>query len=204
MDTTAGSILKLLGKIHLYTGLFISPFVLIYAITAIMFNHKVGADSKAEVTGLDQGLPVVVESSLDKLPLARDIMRQLGLHGEMDNIWRNDKTLSVPVSRPGEIDIIQVDLEKSTASVEHRKTGFISTLLYLHNRPGPHVIAIRGKWFWIKVWLLLADITVYSLLALTVSGPAVWLGAKKNNRTGLIIAVAGLAVTAVLLIIITG
>jgi len=205
MNTTAYSFIRVLGRIHLYAGLFISPFVVIYAVTAIMFNHRLGTDPDAyEVTGRKAGMRVTVDNSLENLQLAQDLMRQFGLHGEIDNVFRNDKSVNIPVSRPGETDIVRVDLVNSTADIEHRKTGIAGALIYLHSRPGPHVVAIRGNWFWIKVWRVLADLTVYVLLVLTISGPVVWLALKQKTRVGLVVVVFSLAVIALLLIVMRG
>ena len=205
MNGKATSLLQTLGRIHLYAGLFISPFVVLYAVTAVMFNHRLGeAGQVGEVTVKSEEIRISVDRSLENLPLALDILSQLGIQGEIDFIRRNDNSVSIPVSRPGEVDNVAVDLERSTAAVERRRTGFAAALLYLHSRPGPHVAGIRGNWFWIKAWRLLTDITVYLLLALTLSGPIIWLGLKKERRAGLALAGSGLALTVILVMALMG
>ena len=178
-----------LGRLHLYAGLFVSPFLVVYCITAIAFNHAVSPGAaESEVT---RGLPVQADTSLDNLPLAEDIIRQLGIRGEIIFVGRNPKSLYIPVGRPGEKITVSVDLVAGTADVTREETGLYDALLYLHKSPGPHVAAIRGNWWATVVWRALADSTVFLTLFLSASGIYLWLAFGVVRRTGVILAGAG-------------
>ena len=123
--------------------------------------------------------------------MAQDILKQLGVEGEITYVGRNPESLYIPVAVPGEQITVNVDLKTSTASVTRDKTGLYDALLYLHKSPGPHNAAIRGNWWPTGLWRFLADSTVLLTLFLTVSGIYLWLIIGVPRRTGLILACAG-------------
>lgn len=72
--------------LHLYVGLFLSPFVLLYAASAVFLNHAYmpwgGLD--APRTAAAQSVRVQVRDTDDGLEVARQLREQLGIRGEID------------------------------------------------------------------------------------------------------------------------
>ena len=59
-------------------------------------------------------------------------------------------------------------------------------MVYLHKKPGPHNVALRGNWAFMRFWAWLADAAVYLLLFSTASGVYLWTVLRAERRTGLL------------------
>lgn len=179
--------------LHLYAGLFSSPFVLLYAVSVILLNHpqKQGTDGVLTRTSATVRIP----DSDNSLDVAKDIRRQLGLTGEIGYVNRNRERqrLSFPLELPGRKTLVRVDLATGEARIERAETGLGDAVNYLHKMPGPHNVAIRGNAFFMRAWRWLADATVYLVLFLSASGVYLWLVLKAERRVGLAFFGAGMA-----------
>jgi len=118
-------------------------------------------------------------------------MQQVGISGEIRNIFKRRNRLTIPVMKPGYNASIQVDLETGIAVVEERELNFWDGLMYLHKSPGPHVAKIRGNWIFTRIWAFLVDGVVYFVLFISASGIYLWLVLKAERKTGLIVMGAG-------------
>jgi hypothetical protein len=183
--------------LHLYFGLFVSPFVLIFAASVLFLNHaKVQTDQFNSVeTVRDISIPYDVESARgqDAVAHAKAIMQQLNLAGEVGftRYVKQTNRFLFPLSRPGLETTVDVDLQSQSATIYRRVTSFWEALSYLHKMPGPHNVSIRGNWFWTRVWRWFADATVYLLLFITVSGLYLWYAIKTERRIGFALLAAG-------------
>lgn len=192
-------------KLHVYFGLFISPFILVFAVSAIIFNHTwSSADSKSNIQ--KEEVPVEINEDMEGLEIAKDIMRQVGISGEIEFFAHQPqrKQMRIPVMKPGKRITINVDADKKIAVVERKRTGFLSALLYLHKSPGPHLAGFRGNWFYTKLWGWLADITVYLILSISISGIYIWSLSKSERKMGLILLGAGVLTLILILFAIAG
>lgn len=194
------SIYRWMRELHLYFGLFIGPFILIYAISTIMFNHawKPAGEEKIH----REKLSIQIPEGLEGLTLARRVMSQINVSGEIEFFSHNpqQKKFVIPVMKPGQRTTINVDLESKTAEIERRRTGFWDALLYLHKSPGPHLAGFRGNWFYTRLWSWLADASVYLILIVSVTGIYVWWTLKTGRKAGLILAGVG-CLTLVLIVL---
>lgn len=192
-----------LRAIHLYIGLFISPFVLIFAISVLVFDHPQFINKIAPATDLP-----AVNVKLDSIPkrstdmlTARAIMKKLAIQGEADYISKNDSIMSFPVRTPGILTRIRVNTRTGMASIIRTDVGVLRGTSYMHSMPGPHNVAIRGNSGFIKVWRYLVDITVYSLLFLTISGVFLWYFLQPERKLGVFAAGIGIVVLIGLLLL---
>jgi len=181
--------------LHLYVGLFVSPFVLIFAISTLLLNHNwsPGAvKNQAEVLQ-SRTISVDVPEGLNTIEQAKQLMLQAGVSGEIGFVRRlaKENRLSISVMKPGHEAKIEVDLQRNTATVEEHQTGFWEALIYLHKSPGSHNANIRGNWSYTRIWRGLADSAVYSILFLSASGIFLWAVIKAERRIGLILMAAG-------------
>ena len=185
--------------LHLYAGLFLSPFVLLFAFSTFLLNHPSGVPSgKPEPK---REVPVQVPAGEPgSIPHAREILRQIGVTGEMDYVRHNAKAerLFIPVSRPGETTRVDVDLRAKTATIEREQRGLGEALNYLHKMPGPHNVKFRGNWVYMSWWAVTADVAVYGILFLTASGLYLWWKLKAERTVGWVLAAGGAATVALL------
>jgi hypothetical protein len=183
-------IYRWLRDLHLYFGLFVSPFVLLFAASVFYLNHgklMAGAEPAVE-TYSDLSLPdsFVRLNGREAVDRAAAILPQLGVSGEIGYLRyvARDRHLIFPVSKAGAEATIDVDLDARTATVKRRPMNLWESLSYLHKMPGPHNVAIRGNWIGTRIWRLFADATIYLLLFLSLSGIYLWWAIKAERRIG--------------------
>lgn len=184
--------------LHLYVGLFLSPFVLIFAVSVVFLVHSwvPGAKGRAEprtVTNVD--IPANIEQlkSREQVDAAQRLLAGLGVRGEIGFVRQipRERRLVLPVSVPGRETIVDVNLASRSATISERETGMWDATIYLHKMPGPHNVAIRGNAGFMQAWRWLADATVYLLLLVSVSGVYLWAVLKAERRVGAAMIVAG-------------
>jgi hypothetical protein len=175
--------------LHLYLGLFISPFVLVYALSAIALNHAVlpwgGRDGRVAA---EQTVNVGPQAGEDSVQLAKDLRRELGLQGEIGFVNRDEakQTLAFPIERPGELRKVEVDLATGRTRIETRRTGVWDAVIYLHKKPGPHNVKLRGNWGPMRAWAWLADASVYALMLSSLTGIYLWAILRAERKVGLL------------------
>ena len=179
-------------ELHLYLGLFISPFIVVFAVSTILFNHawkpwNAGSDAKVQ----KMSVPVKIPEDVEGLEQAKQIMRQVNVSGEISYLPKPKDHLVIPVMKPGQKITIDVNLETRPAEIERRYTAIWDALFYLHKSPGAHNANIRGNWFYTRLWSWLADTVVYLLLFISASGIYLWTVIKAERVIGLILLGAG-------------
>jgi len=184
--------------LHLYVGLFISPFVLAFAISVFFLFHAwvPGAGGETAITtasGLK--LPHNLEqlSGRERIDALRATLDRIGVTGEVGFIQHIPKEhrLIIPVTVPGRETTVDIDLQASNAQVTRRQTGIWDGLVVLHKSPGPHLAGMRTNWYQMRVWRWLADATAYLLFFISISGIYLWAVLRAERRVGLILVAMG-------------
>lgn len=193
---------RVIRDLHLYAGLFVSPFVVVYAISAIVLNHAYlpwGGDGGTVET---RTVAVRIPDDTNSLAVAAQIRDQLGIRGEIGFVSRNRQSQRVnfPVETPGVTTNVRVDLRSGSAEIERTETGVWDGLVYLHTMPGPHNVAIRGNWLATGVWGWVADASVYLLLFVSATGIYLWAVLRAERKAGLLFLGAGAATFGLLII----
>ena len=178
--------------LHLYVGLFLSPFVLVFAVSVFYLMHASTGRlpeerSRRVVTDLAVSTELERLTGYEQVAALRSVLSGLGVEGEVNFIRKITKEhrLIVPVLVPGRETTVDLNLESRTAAVSVRETGFADALVHLHRMPGPHNVNMRGNSTYMKVWRWLADVSSYGLLFLTVSGIYLWIALRAERRIGL-------------------
>jgi len=187
--------------VHLYAGLFVSPYVLVFSVSVFFLVHRwlptAQPRTSAERTVSNLPLPANLNqlSGRERIDALRPALDQAQVHGEVGWIQHlaKENRLVIPVSVPGRSTTVTIDLARQDASIKERTTGVASAFIELHKSPGPHLVAIRMNWFAMRVWSWLADATVYLLLLVTVSGLYLWYLMRRERRTGAVLLAAGAA-----------
>jgi len=182
--------------LHLYFGLFISPFVLLFSLSIFFLNHAKIIDTPTSVvTSSRLKVPDGVDAAQgrDAIERAQAILLQIGLTGEIGftRFVKKNRHFVFPVSSPGLETMVDVDVDAASATVTRRKTGMFEAAAYLHKMPGPHLVAIRGNWLWTRVWQRFADATIYLTLFISVSGIYLWYALKAERTVGFVLLAAG-------------
>ena len=178
---------RTIRDLHLYAGLFVSPFVLVFAISAIVLNHAYlpwGGDEPAE----RRTVALRIAEDTNALEIAKRVRAQLDVPGEIGFVNRNRRTqrISFPIEMPGAITTVRYDPASGTAELERKETGVWAGMIYLHKMPWPHNVSIRGNWLATRAWGWVADANVYLLLFVSVSGVFLWAVVRAERKAGLV------------------
>ena len=194
-----GRFYQAVRDLHLYLGLFISPFVLVFAVSVFFLVHawlpKVSSADPIPRVVQGQHLPAGLDG-LSGRPLVdalKPVLREAGVHGEVGWVQHLTKEhrLVIPVMVPGRNTTVTIDVAKREASIVRRSTGWAEGLVTLHKSPGQHLVGLRMNWVFMRVWLWLADATVYLTLFISVSGVYLWYVLRAERTVGLILLFAG-------------
>ena len=188
----------IIRDMHLYAGLFVSPFVLVFAFSVFALVHP-SRQSRPTVSGSRTVRNLYVPADIEKdigsagLVAVRRILDQCMVRGEIGFIQHlpRENRLVVPVSVPGRETVVVIDLKGATADISDRETGVMGSLALLHKSPGPHLVDIRMNWLPMQIWRCVADSTVYLILFLSASGIYLWLLLRAERRVGVVLLAAG-------------
>ncbi|HEX4644195.1 MAG TPA: PepSY-associated TM helix domain-containing protein [Verrucomicrobiae bacterium] len=185
--------------LHLYFGLFISPFVLVFCVSVFFLVHAWAPTLGAEKSATQIVSGVALPEGLEKLsgrPLIdalKPTLAKLNVPGEVGFVRHmvKEETLIIPVSIPGRATTVNINLASHEATIVTRETGLADALITLHKSPGQHGPDIRMNWFYMRAWRWFADATVYLTLFISVSGIYLWYMLRAERRVGIILLVAG-------------
>lgn len=186
--------------LHLYAGLFLSPFVLVFAVSVFYLVHGLGQrpapdQSNSARTLNDLVLPPGLASlqGRARVDALRAVLDQAGVSGEVDFVRHlpGEHRLIVPVRLPKRDTVVSLDYERRTATITTREHSISDALVYLHKMPGPHNVDVRGNSPIMRWWRVFADATAYLTLFITVSGIYLWMALKAERRIGLMLILAG-------------
>lgn len=186
--------------LHLYAGLFLSPFILLFAASVFYLVHGLAArpapavsDSTRTVTNVSVPTGIARMQGRARVEALRPMLQQLGIAGEIDFVRHvaAEQRLVIPVRLPDRDTVVSVDYERRVATISSRRQSLGHALVYLHKMPGPHNIDIRGNSRLIRAWRVLADVTAYLLLFITLSGIYLWAVLGAERRVGIALIVAG-------------
>ena len=194
-----GRFYRLTRDLHLYVGLFISPFVLVFSVSVFFLVHswrpRIG--SETSTTRVVSAVPL--PGDLQKLsgrPLIEAVkpaLEKADVRGEVSFVRHlvKEEKLIIPVTIPGRETTVSISIASREATIVTRETGLADAMATLHKSPGEHAPAIRMNWFYMKAWRWLADTTAYLILFISVSGVYLWYVLRAERRVGFVLLFAG-------------
>lgn len=185
--------------LHLFLGLFSSPFVLVFAISVFFLVHAwlPQFGSPTAITRAVPGLTLPGDlRTLSGRPLIealKPVLEKAGVQGEVGFIRRlvKEEELIIPVIVPGRETTVTIKLASGDATVVTREAGLAAAMATLHRSPGEHAPAIRMNWFYMQAWRWLADATAYLILFVSVSGIYLWYVLRAERRVGFVLLFTG-------------
>jgi hypothetical protein len=180
-------------RTHLYLGLALIPWVLMYGLTSLFFNHSpffkklfnIGA-VQWEVT-LEQEYHRPVPKNADLREVATEILDEFG--------FRNSFFVSRPVSNRININVrdfisgtrLTYYIDDEVLVVEERRNQFNTYMGQLHFRGG-----YQQDLFLDDLWALILDLVCVALVIWVASGIYMWWKLRKLRIWGAVALVAGL------------
>src|SRR5215475_202251 len=189
-----GCFYRVIRDLHLYLGLFSSPFVLVFAISVFFLVHswlpRFGSVTSTKrvvpALPLPEGLQTL--SGRPLIEALKPVLEKAGVRGEIGFVRHvvKEEKFVIPVIIPGRETTVSLSLRNGEATIQIRETGLADALVTLHKLPGQHGPAIRMNSFYMKAWRWAADSTVYLILFITFSGIYLWYVLRSERAVGLI------------------
>src|SRR3989440_338212 len=194
-----GRFYRLTRDLHLYVGLFISPFVLVFSISVFFLVHawrpRIGSEipTTRVVSALSLPGDLQMLSGRPLIDALKPALEKAGVRGEVGFVRHlvKEEKLIIPVTIPGRETTVSISIATREATIVTRETGLADALVTLHKFPGPHGPSIRMNWFYMKAWTWMADATVYLILFISVSGIYLWYVLRAERKMGFILIFAG-------------
>ncbi len=178
-------------------GLYLLLFVWLFSISGMVLNHGKWpfADfwlARAEQTSLQ---PITRPAATGDLAIAQDLMRQLGISGEVNRTERNvaGDEFSFQVIRPGRTTDVDANLAGGSAGLKDVRVNAWGIMSSLHHFTGVSMDdPDRGRDWWLtRVWSLAMDAVAFGLIILVASGLYLWWRLEKRRARGLAILTFG-------------
>ena len=194
-----GRFYRLIRDLHLYLGLFVSPFVLVFAVSVFFLVHSwlPRIASETSTTRMVSALPLPSDlQMLSGRPLIdalKPTLEKADVPGEVGFVRHmvKEEKLIIPVTIPGRETTVSIKITSREATIVTRETGLADALVTLHKSPGQHGPDIRMNWFYMRLWRWMADATVYLILFISVSGIYLWYVLRAERAIGFILLFAG-------------
>ena len=164
---------------HLYGGLFLLPWVIMFGVSTIPINHQ--SPEPADWTRIgEHTFDAAVPESIENLrPLGRQMMDTAGIEGGFWIYRVNPR--QVQVGHPDFLTPVRLNyfLEERRLIVERRPFTLRPFLSGMHTRGGYDM----GS-FWDSVWAVFVDIVSVGLILWIASGIYMWWGVPSTRRWG--------------------
>lgn len=178
----------LIRSLHLYFGLFISPFVLLFSISVLVLNHTAFFSRLRPVHNLEpeyRELGAFDFTGSDSL-IAKKLLDKVNLDGEVDWIVKTDTSFSFPLNKPGLTRSVSLNRLTGRVTVTGTEVGFFGAIQFLHLMPGQHNAGMRGNSVLIKLWRVMTDTLVYVVLFVSASGVFLWYYLRPERMLGVV------------------
>lgn len=169
---------RLLRDVHLAIGAFLTPYLLIYAVSALQMAHPVLTFGKPAERTWEA---TIAPGATDPLAVRETLRASHDVRGELRTSRIEGGVVHLGVERPGRRYEIEVDTETGRV----RAKEVVSTASRLLNR----LHHARGLWNREPVanaWGGAVALVSAGLLGLLVSGVWLWLERPKERRAGLL------------------
>ena len=167
---------SLLIKLHLYSGIFTSFYLLAFGFSALIVNHDIKLENR-EITSKWE-TEIQIDSALPDLKLAESIRDQIGFMGWLPGweIKRDSIHFEFMVTHTGRNYYLKANTSTGKVEVSEAPKGFLAVFHGLHffNGATPNAPLLIRTWK-IYQWLTLFVMTISLILG-------IWLWLKYNYK----------------------
>ncbi|MFO0935274.1 MAG: PepSY-associated TM helix domain-containing protein [Gemmataceae bacterium] len=173
--------------VHLYATLLALVAILFFTATGFMLNHEdwFGTSDPRMVT-VEGTVPTALLKEPDKLVIVELLRKDFRAVGAMSSFETEEDQLRVVFKRPG---------TEVSATIK-RDTGETETTIMTRGLAGLMLDLHRGKSTGTP-WSLLIDLTCVALAAIAATGIVLWWTLKGRGHYGILVILAGLALSAI-------
>jgi len=161
-------------KFHLYLGLYFLVFLWLFAASGLLLNHawRFG-EFRSQREQSTSEHDIEAPNASDDLGRAKDVMKQLGLAGEIEwpAVQHARGHFNFRIVRPGRIVEVKADFGRRTATIQETSVNASGIVRALHTFSGVRATSVRPERDWLptKLWSLSMDALVVGLIVLVAS-----------------------------------
>ena len=181
-------------KLHFFSGLFLIFFLWLFAFTGLLLNHPTWTFHEhwknRKETNYERAIAAPGPDVSGDLAQARDIMRQLGIDGEI--LWTTIRTdpsrLEFQVRRPGYFFFINANWAQKHAAVRRSEVNLWGVMKVLHTFDGNVADDPRNNrdWALTTLWAYSMDAFAAGLIFMVLSSVYMWLQLPHKRLPGAI------------------
>ena len=192
---------KLIRRTHMYLALFLTPWMLIYALSGLVLNHgqavrafygaKFGQFEKVE----ERPYNAAFSEGADARLIGAQVLEHLGLTGTF-NVQGQPNQPRLVITRNAAFAAHRVTYFRTENRLLVEKQAF-SAPVFLNRAHFRH--GYGQPFLASKIWAVIVDLAVVGMLFWVLSGLWMWWEIKPARFTGAVFAVIGIAIFGVLL-----
>jgi hypothetical protein len=183
-------------RLHYYLGLYFLLFLWLFSFTGLLLNHP-----RWPLSRIPNDANPAYERTIDApsgatdLARARDVVRQLGLAGDID--WppaaQAPDRLDFNIAYPKQAAQVAVDLARKRATIRQVDRRFWSAFRIMHTFSGSRYNAPGTSRDWIvtTVWVAAMDALAAGLLLMVCGSYYMWYRIKPERTLGWMALLAG-------------
>ena len=180
------SFLLVVRRLHLYLGLFLLPWVVLFGVTSYPFSHPAQVQPKWEVRQ-DRAYTLDVPAGSELRPIGERLHAEAGFHGGFYVNQPNPQRINVHHPDFFHPTRITYFVDQRRLLVEQREFIWRQALTSMHAHAG---YEIGG--FWNVVWAVIIDILCAALVLWMVSGLIMWWMLPGSRSWGWVAIAAGI------------
>jgi len=185
-------------RLHYFLGLYFLFFIWLFAFTGLVLNHSSWEFFRLERRAVATDRSIRVPESASPVDQARDVMRQLGLAGEIEWVATpaDPTRLDFRLTTPASLVDLKVDLKQGRVAVQNAANNAAGTMQLLHTFTGVRRSDARNDrdWLLTSIWALSMDAVAGGLVVLVLGGLWMWLELTPKRVPGLIVLSSGLLI----------
>jgi len=204
LRTEAGwrTLAKLIRRVHMFTGLFFAPWLLMYALSTLVMTHRNYVASFYATRNpamqveraLDYSLTFPTNTTREEI--GRQILLDLGLEGTHSvSGGRGGKPLIINRQHARALQRVTFDPAKSTVLIEREGFRGLNFLERMHRRRGYNEYPLENTWGFA------VDMAVVAMAFWSISGIWLWWEIKATRVPGLVALATGVGLFALFLIL---
>jgi hypothetical protein len=167
-------------RIHLYCGLIILAYLMMYFVSGYMMVHRPWFLSPSP-PATTQTTAITPAGGSSTEQLAAQVQQQLGLPGRIQFPAKQPAGLTrFWVNHPGTMARVDIPAGQNVANVTTQRVGFVGTLIMLHKVSGYD----RNLLF--DAYALFCDLAGLSMLLFAASGVYLWWKRVKHRTWGIL------------------
>ena len=187
---------KFVRRTHMYLALFLTPWVVMYAISTVAMNHSdlfnqwYGDTRPSYTTEREIDYPKTIEPDADLSATAQQFLDDTGLDGlhYVQGDLR-DGVVTIRRADPFAPRRVVYDAKQQLLTVERQEVRPHALLNQLHGRRG-----FNSPYLTEDLWSLSVEIVTVAIVFWTMSGLWLWWGLKTTRRWGGVCLLAGATV----------